>query len=275
MNKSNISQLESTARELRGEIVRNSSLNKIPHLGSCLSVLDILVYLYFFKTSLKKSSFKTHKRDKIILSKGHAAPALFWVLNKKKLLNFDLEKEYKKISSFVGEHPPIPAEINAIEAATGSLGHGFSMSIGMALSNKINNYENSIYTVLGDGELNEGVIWEGAMFASKNRLNNLTIFVDFNKWQATGRSEDILDISNLVKRWCSFGWDAIDIDGHCFSALDSAVNHFKKSQKPKIIICNTIKGKGVSFMEDDNNWHYRTPNKSELDQALKELEVSF
>jgi transketolase len=113
------------------------------------------------------------------------------------------------------------------------------------------------------------------MFASKNRLNNLTIFVDFNKWQATGRSEDILDISNLVRRWCSFGWDAIDINGHCFSALDSALNHFKKSQKPKIIICNTIKGKGVSFMEDDNNWHYRTPNKSELDQALKELEVDF
>ena len=275
MNLLNQKKLKKIANNIRIDIVNNSSQNKIPHLGSCLSVLDILVYLYFYQTNLTKKSFNTNNRDKIVLSKGHSAPALFCVLKHKKLLPFDLEKEYQKISSFVGEHPPTPSEIYSVEAATGSLGHGFSMSIGMALSKKINKYKSKVFCIVGDGEINEGVIWEGAMFASKQKLDNLFVFIDFNKWQATDRSINVLDISNLNLKWSSFGWSSKIIDGHSYREIDNAIKCIEKTKKPKVIICNTVKGKGISFMEDDNNWHYRTPNKSELELAIQELRDKF
>jgi len=271
MKKIDVHRLERIANNIRIRVVKNSSKNNIPHLGSCLSVIDILVYLYFYKTKLTKSSFLKNNRDKIILSKGHAAPALFYVLDEKRLLKFNLDIEYKKKISIVGEHPPSPKKINAIEAATGSLGHGFSMSIGMALSNKIKNIKKNIYTILGDGEINEGVIWEGAMFASKQKLNNLFAFIDFNKWQATGRSENILEISDLEKKWIAFGWNVLSVDGHSFADIDSSINNLKASPKPTMIICHTVKGKGISFMEDDNNWHYKTPNQQDLAEAILEL----
>jgi len=271
MKKEDVLKLEKLAKKIRIRIISNSHKNKIPHLGSCLSVLEILIYLYFHKTRLTKSSFLKNNRDKIILSKGHAAPALFYVLDEKNLLKFNLDSEYRKNISLVGEHPPSPSKIDSIEAATGSLGHGFSISLGLALSNKIRNIKKNVYTILGDGEINEGVIWEGAMFASKNKLNNLYAFIDFNKWQATGRSEDILEISDLEKKWIAFGWNVVSVDGHSFNEIDKAITKFNSSDKPTIIICHTLKGKGVSFMEDDNNWHYKTPNKEELNKAIVEL----
>lgn len=275
MNLIDQKKLKKIANNIRIDVVTNSSLNKIPHLGSCLSVIDILVFLYFYVTNLNKKSFNTNNRDKIILSKGHSAPALFSVLKHKKLLPFDLEKEYKKIYSIVGEHPPTPSEIYSIEAATGSLGHGFSMSIGMALAKKIKKNKSKVFCIVGDGEINEGVIWEGAMFASKQKLDNFFVFIDFNKWQATDRSTNILDIDNLNLKWNSFGWSSKTVNGHSYGEIDNAVKYLEKTKKPKVIICNTIKGKGISFMEDDNNWHYRTPNKSELEIAIQELREKF
>jgi transketolase len=163
--------------------------------------------------------------------------------------------------------------LDGIEAATGSLGHGMPMGLGMALASRINQQAFNVFAVLGDGECNEGTIWEAAMMASAQKLTNLKIAVDYNKWQATGRSNEILDLSPLADKWRAFGWEVREIDGHDFSQIRSAYSEPVPSEKPLAIIANTVKGKGVSFMQDDNNWHYRIPNQTELMLAAQELSI--
>ena len=267
-----INDLIIISKSIRKNIIINSHRNKIPHLGSCLSVVDILVFIYLFAAKIKKNNLKKNTRDRVILSKGHAAPTLFMVLQSAGLNKTNVLEEYAKNFSVLGEHPPTPNYYDGIEAATGSLGHGFSMGIGMALASKIKKYNNRIFTVLGDGELNEGVIWEGAMFASANNLNNLFAYIDFNKWQATGRSLEIINIDNLKKKWVSFGWDAYILNGHDYNQFHKTFLKSINNYKPSVFICNTIKGKGISFMEDDNNWHYKIPDDNDLLRALKELD---
>jgi transketolase len=182
--------------------------------------------------------------------------------------------DYGKDGSIFAEHPPTPDYLPGIEAATGSLGHGLPIGLGMALAARIQNQTYNVYAVLGDGECNEGSIWESAMLASALKVDNLCVIVDFNKWQATGRTEEIMGLSALVDKWRAFGWDAIEVDGHDFSDLLEALARFSKTEgKPVAIIAHTIKGKGISFMEDDNNWHYRIPTKDEVAKAKMELGV--
>ena len=263
--------LKLVAKELRKRIIKTSSKAKIPHLGSCLSCLDLLVFCYWEILEINPHSPHDSNRDRFLLSKGHGAPALFQVLGEKGFFPIKRLEEFGLPGSVFHEHPPKPGYIPGVEAATGSLGHGLPLALGMALAAKIQNKKYQCYALLSDGECNEGSIWEAAMLASSLKLSNLTVIIDFNKWQATGRSQEIMNLAPLDKKWDSFGWNVKEVDGHDFDDIRKVFITLKNSEKPKVIIAHTVKGKGISFMEDDNNWHYRTPNEEELKLALKEL----
>ena len=262
MNDESLSQEElcKIACTLRFRLIRTAHLSGIPHLASCLSCLDILIFLYWRILRIDPRDSCAMSRDRFILSKGHAAPALFQVLAEKGFYSLlELEK-FGQDGTFFGEHPPAPNHLPGIEAATGSLGHGLPMAVGMALAAKLRREKSRVMVLLGDGECNEGSIWEAAMLAASQKLSNLTVFVDYNKWQATGRSEEIMALAPLVEKWRTFGWVSTEVDGHDFKKLQSELDRLYNDPRPKAIICNTIKGKGIDFMEDDNNWHYRIPN---------------
>ena len=264
--------LISISTELRKRIIQTSYEAKIPHVGSCLSCIELLVFLYWRELNIDPSNSEDINRDRFILSKGHGAPALFQVLGLKEFFPIERLNSFGKSGSVFHEHPPKPGYIPGIEAATGSLGHGFPMAVGMSLAKRINNLKYRTYSILSDGECNEGSIWEAAMFAGAQKLNDLTIFIDFNKWQATGRSKEVLALDPLKEKWQSFGWDVYEIDGHKFNQIDKSIELAKANKdKPSAIIAHTIKGKGVSFMEDNNNWHYKTPNEEEFKKAFEEL----
>ena len=265
--------LISISKELRKRIIKTSYKAKIPHVGSCLSCIELLVFLYWRELNIDPSNSTAIDRDRFILSKGHGAPALFQVLGLKGFFPIERLNSFGKPGSVFHEHPPKPGYIPGIEAATGSLGHGFPMAIGMSLAKRINNLKYRTYSILSDGECNEGSIWEGALLAGAQQLDDLTIFIDFNKWQATGRSKEVLGLDPLREKWNSFGWDVYEIDGHNFNQIDKSIELAKTNKnKPSAIIAHTIKGKGVSFMEDNNNWHYKTPNEEEFKKAFEELD---
>jgi transketolase len=274
-NSDLISQLQLCANNLRAMIVETSSKAGLPHLGSCLSCVDLLVAMYFHQLKIDPKNSHDPLRDRFILSKGHAAPALFQVLAKRGFFPLSDLDHYGECGTVFGEHPPTPSHLNGIEAATGSLGHGMPMALGMALASRVNQQGYNVYALLGDGECNEGSIWECAMLAAAQKVNNFCILIDFNKWQATDRSENVMQLNSLVEKWNAFGWDAMEIDGHDYSQILMALSKFPSiTSKPVAIIANTVKGKGVSFMEDDNNWHYRIPNAEEVAMAKKELGIS-
>lgn len=268
--------LEQIASELRGEIIANSSRTSTPHLGSCLSCVDILVALYFSVLKIDPDASSAVDRDRCVLSKGHAVPALFFTLAKRGFFPESDLQTYGLDGSIFHEHPPSPAMLNGIEAATGSLGHGLPISLGFAIYSKIKGINNHNFCILGDGECNEGTIWEAAMMAPAQKVNNLTVIVDYNKWQATGRSQEVFSLGNLADKWKAFGWQVSELDGHDISSLESKLNKCRDyKEQPSVIIANTVKGKGVSFMEDDNNWHYRIPNQDEVELAKIELGLSL
>ncbi len=271
--KYKVSEFQKIADKLRKRIITTSHNAKIPHLGSCLSCIDLLTYIYWGELSINPSEPDNIDRDRFVLSKGHGAPALFQVLAEKQFFPLTYLNSFGKEGSLFHEHPPKPGLVPGIEAATGSLGHGLPMALGMALSSRILKINFRCYALLSDGECNEGSIWESAMMAASQEVDNLIIIVDFNKWQATGRSREVLALEPLKEKWEAFGWYTQEIDGHDFSQINNAFIKARKiKNKPKAIIANTIKGKGISFMEDDNNWHYRIPNDKEFKKALEELE---
>lgn len=266
-------ELERIARELRFRTVRTSHLSGTPHLGSCLSCLDLLVYLYWRVLKIDPSNARDEGRDRFILSKGHAAPVLFQVLAERGFFPVEDLEDYGKDGSVFGEHPPAPKYLPGIEAATGSLGHGLPMGLGMALAARIRGAHYRTYVILSDGECNEGSVWEAALMAAAQKISSLTVFVDYNKWQATGRSNEVLGLAPLAAKWAAFGWSVQEIDGHDFAAIEAAASKSDELGRPKVIIANTVKGKGVSFMEDDNNWHYRIPLAEEVRKAATELQI--
>lgn len=263
-------ELKKIANQIRSRVIETSFVAKLPHLGSCLSCVDILVMLYWKMLKIDPAKPEEITRDRFILSKGHAAPALFQVLAMKNFFPLELLKTVGANGSLFGEHP-LAHGVPGIEAATGSLGHGLPIAAGLALGSRINKINNHIYVLLSDGECNEGSVWEAAMFAAAKKLNNITVIIDFNKWQATGRSEEVMALNPLKEKWATFGWNACEINGHDFSALESALS--QRHEKPTAIVAHTIKGSGVSFMEDDNNWHYRTPTAEEVQAAKIELGI--
>jgi len=268
-----IQALETLAREIRFRTIRNSHLTGTPHLGSCLSCTDLLVWLYWNVLRLDPKNPQWPERDRFILSKGHAAPVLFQVLAERGFYpRADLEN-YGQDGSIFGEHPPTPDHLAGIEAATGSLGHGLPMGLGMALAARIQGQAYQVYAVLSDGECNEGSVWEAALMASAQKVQNLTLFVDYNKWQATGRSNEVLGLAPLAEKWKAFGWATAEIDGHSFEAMADALGGLSRDPRPKAIVFNTVKGKGIPLMEDDNNWHYRIPTADEVVQCANVLQI--
>lgn len=269
-----INELERRARILRARIVETSHKAGIPHLGSCLSCVDILTALYFSVLRIDAAKPTDPDRDRFILSKGHGAPALFQVLAMRGFYPESMLDTYGEDGGVFAEHPPAPGYLAGIEAATGSLGHGLPIALGMALAGRIKKQNYNVYAVLSDGECNEGSVWEAAMLAASQKVSNLCIVIDFNKWQATGRSREVMALDPLVDKWKAFGWNACEVNGHNMTELVDTLQRFpSEQQKPTAIIAHTVKGKGVSFMEDDNNWHYRTPTADEVVIAKRELGI--
>ena len=258
------------AKKIKLKLINLIYKSKTAHLGSSMSCLDILVSIYYSKYGLgPKINDKKNLKNTFILSKGHAAPALYIVLNKKKYISNKLLNSYCKPESYLEEHPNM--KINGILAATGSLGHGLSCSAGLLIADKILKKNNKHIVLMSDGECNEGSVWEAAMFITGKKLKNILVFVDCNKWQATERTNDVLKFEPIKDKWKSFGWKVKEIDGHNFTQIENCLRKFKRDSSPTVVICRTIKGKGVSFMQDNNLWHYRSPNYSELIRAKKEL----
>src|SRR5439155_14277806 len=211
-------------------------------------------------------------RDRFILSKGHAATTLYAALAYRGFFDVHLLEHYAEPGSCLAEHP-IPG-VPGIEAATGSLGHGLSLGLGMALAGRIQQRSYRVFVLLSDGECNEGSVWEAALFAPAQQLENVCAIVDYNKWQATGRSNQVMALHPLKAKWEAFGWSACEVDGHDLETLTKTLNNVPDgSGKPVAIIAHTTKGKGVSFMEDNNNWHYRSPKADEVEKARNAVEL--
>jgi transketolase len=272
--KLDIPALQDLARTVRARIIENSHKTQTPHLGSCLSCVDILVAAYFHTLRIDPARPADPERDRFILSKGHGAPALFQVLALRGFYPEKMLETYGEDGGLFAEHPPTPGHLAGIEAATGSLGHGTPMALGMALAGRMRGASYNVVALSSDGECNEGSMWESAMLAAAQRVERLCVFIDFNKWQATGRSREVLALDPLVDKWRAFGWSATEADGHDMAGLVKLLSNVPDgSGKPVLVVAHTVKGKGVSFMEDDNNWHYRIPKAEEVVAAKKELGV--
>ncbi len=233
------------------------------HIGGALSISDIMSVLYCSILNLEKD-------DKFILSKGHACLAYYASLHLIGKISSDEIKSFEKDKSKLPGHPVKHPEIG-IDFSNGSLGMGLSIGIGLAISSKKKNKNNRIFVMLGDGECNEGSVWEAAMSAPKFKLDNLIVIIDRNKFQQTGSSDQIMDLGNLKDKWMSFGWDVKETDGHDLEKLDNYFNNINENNLPKVLIANTIKGKGFSFSENNNDWHHSVLTKSIYDKAIKEL----
>jgi len=268
------SEMETIARHIRRKLVEMSHKANTPHLGSALSCVDILVAAYWGVLTIDVKNPTAPDRDRFILSKGHAATALYAVLAYKGFFSESLLDTFAESGSCLAEQPG-PNCVPGLELATGSLGHGLSTGIGMAIAGRLQELSYRVFVLMSDGECNEGSVWEAALFAPAHKLDRVVAVIDYNKWQATGRSNEIMAIEPLKQKWESFGWSSYEVNGH---RLKDLVEILKKvpdgSGKPIAIIAHTIKGKGISFMEDNNNWHYRVPNLEELKQAKDELGLS-
>lgn len=261
------------AAQFRAKAIEMSHAAEAAHLGSALSCIDMVAVLYHSVLRLDPKQPKWEGRDRFILSKGHAATALYAALAYKGFISEADLKTYGKVGSLLEEHPT--PKLPGVEAATGSLGHGLPCGCGMALASRIKGQDYRSFVLMSDGECNEGSVWEAALFAAANRLGSLCAFVDFNKWQATGRSKEVLALDPLVDKFRSFGWLVHEIDGHDHQQILAAVQGVSSANaKPTMVVAHTVKGKGVSFMEDDNNWHYRIPTVEEVSKAKLELGVS-
>jgi transketolase len=256
------------ARKVRVHAIKMVNHTGASHIGSILSMADILAVLYGRVLNYRPNNPRWDGRDRFILSKGHASAGIYAVLAESGFIEFsDLKLFYKDGSHYSGHvsHIGIPG----VELSTGSLGHGVSVAAGMVLAGKIDQKKHRVFTLISDGELNEGSTWEAILFAAHQRLEKLTVVIDRNRLQATKATEEVLTLEPLADKLRAFGWCVLEVNGHDHSELYSALQ--SNSDKPIIIIANTIKGKGVSFMENSIEWHYRTPIGELFEQAMKEL----
>lgn len=268
------SEMDAIARRIRGQVVALSAKARTAHVGSCLSCVDIVTAAYWSALRIDPTRPDDPSRDRFILSKGHAALTQYCALALKGFITDDELQTFNADGGRLAEHP-LPGLVPGVEAATGSLGHGLSIGLGMALAGRIQQRPYKVFALLSDGECNEGSVWEAAMLAAAQRLDNVCVIVDHNKWQATGRSNEVLALQPFREKWEAFGWSASEIDGHDLDALADRMSRVPDgSGKPVAIIAHTVKGKGVSFMEDDNNWHYRVPTNEEVAIAFRELGLS-
>ena len=267
-------QLEITACKVRMGIIEGVHSAKSGHPGGSLSVAEILTYLYFVHMNIDPKNPKMENRDRLVLSKGHAAPALYSVLANRGYFDTSLLTTLRQIGSILQGHPDMK-HIPGVDMSTGSLGQGISAAVGMALSAKHFGQNYKVYAVLGDGEIEEGQVWEAAMFAGNKGLSNLTAFVDYNNLQIDGTIEEVNSACPIDKKFEAFNWHTIVIDGNDFEQIEKALKEAETVDKPVAIIAKTVKGKGVSYMENAVNWHGAAPNDELYEQAISELKAAL
>ena len=271
MKIENIEELKEISRKIRISIIEQVYNAKSGHPGGSLSCTDILTVLYFNQMNINEKEPKAPLRDRFVLSKGHCAPALYGTLAEKGFFEKEKLKEFRKIEGKLQGHPDMN-KVPGVDISTGSLGQGLSVANGMALSSKLNHDGYRVYCLLGDGEIEEGQVWEAAMTASKYHLDNLCAVVDYNGLQIDGKVEEVKGLDNIEGKFKSFGFNTIVVDGNNMEQLIDAFETAKLTkEKPTVIIAKTIKGKGVSFMEGKAEWHGKAPNEEEFKQAIKEL----
>ena len=267
-------QLEITACKVRMGIIEGVHSAKSGHPGGSLSVAEILTYLYFVYMNIDPKNPKMENRDRLVLSKGHAAPALYSVLANRGYFDTSLLTTLRQIGSILQGHPDMK-HIPGVDMSTGSLGQGISAAVGMALSAKHFGQDYKVYAVLGDGEIEEGQVWEAAMFAGNKGLSNLTAFVDYNNLQIDGTIEEVNSACPIDKKFEAFNWHTVVIDGNDFEQIEKALKEAETVDKPVAIIAKTVKGKGVSYMENAVNWHGAAPNDELYEQAMSELKAAL
>lgn len=271
LNNLNVGKLRKIVAKIRKLILEISYKSQVGHIGSGLSIVEILVVLYFLILKLNPKNPHWEKRDRFILSKGHAVSALYSVLALKNFFPKKTLYTYCKNNGLLGIHPE--HNIPGIELTTGSLGHGLPVGVGMALAAKIDGKEHKIFILISDAECDEGEVWQAAMIANHHKLNNLIVIIDYNKVQALGTTKEVLNLEPLADKWASFGWEVIEADGHNIEKLYQIFSKVYKVQtKPTVVIAHTIRGKGVSFMEHKLEWHYLTTTEEQYRQAIKEIQ---
>ena len=275
MDNSTKKALQQAALKIRLGILEEVFSASSGHPGGSLSIADILSYLFFKEMRIDPKNPQWEDRDRFVLSKGHTAPALYAALANRGYFEVSELKGFRNASSFLQGHPDMK-HTPGVDMTTGSLGLGISAACGMALSGKISDKDYRVYAVLGDGETEEGQVWEAAMFAAHYKLDNLCIFVDFNGLQIDGPIVDVIDPTPLDKKFEAFNWNVITIDAHNFDEIEAAVEAAKACKgKPTAIIAKSVKGKGVSFMENKVGWHGKAPNAEEYEQAVAEINASM
>lgn len=271
--KANIEELEKISKEIRKDIIEEVYSAKSGHPGGALSIADILSVLYFYEMNINPEKPQDENRDRFILSKGHASPALYAVLAEKGYFPKEDLKKFRKLGSYLQGHPDMK-HIPGVDMSTGSLGQGLSVANGIAMMSKLDKKGIRVYCLVGDGEIEEGQIWEAAMTSNKYKLDNLCVIVDNNNLQIDGTIDEVMSSKPIDEKFKSFGFQIIKIDGHNIEEIIKAFEVAKNvKDKPTCIIAKTIKGKGVSFMENKAVWHGKAPNEEEYIKAIKELEV--
>lgn len=265
-------ELMKKATDVRIGIIEGVHAAKSGHPGGSLSIAEILTYLYFEYMNIDPENPKDENRDRFVLSKGHAAPALYSVLANRGYFDVSELKTLRHIGSFLQGHPDMK-HIPGVDMSSGSLGQGISAACGMALSAKHFKNNFKVFTILGDGELEEGQVWEAAMFAGNKGLDNLTAFIDLNNLQIDGTIDEVNSAKPVDKKFEAFNWHTITIDGHDFEQIEAALKEAETVNKPVAIIANTVKGKGVSFMENQVSWHGSAPNDEQYEIAMNELKT--
>ncbi|HHT93374.1 MAG TPA: transketolase [Clostridia bacterium] len=273
MDKQKALELKKTATRIRKHIIEQVFSAKSGHPGGSLSCTDILTVLYFDEMRVNPKDPRWADRDRFVLSKGHCAPALYATIALKGFLPEEDLKTFRKIDSYLEGHPSM-SYVPGVDMSTGSLGQGISTAVGMALAGKIDNKDYRVYSILGDGELQEGQVWEAAMAAAHYKLDNLTAFVDYNGLQIDGNITDVMNPEPIADKFKAFGWNVIVVeDGHDHAEIKAAIEKAKTVKgQPTMCVCHCIKGKGVSFMENDYSWHGTAPNQEQRDKAIAELD---
>ena len=274
MDASMKKDLQKIACKVRIGVIEGTYNAKSGHPGGSLSISDTLTYLYFNKMNVDPKAPDAQDRDRFVLSKGHTAPALYSVLAQKGFFSVDELKSLRHIGAMLQGHPCI--HIPGVDMSSGSLGQGISAACGMALAAKLDGKSYNVYTVLGDGEIEEGQVWEAAMFAAHYGLGNLVAVVDNNGLQIDGPISEVCSPEPITDKFAAFGWHVITMDGHDFDSIEAAFDEASKvNDKPVAIIQKSVKGKGVSFMENQVGWHGTAPNKEQYEQAMAELEAQL
>lgn len=273
MKITKVEGLANIANDIRIEIIEQVYNANSGHPGGSLSCADILAVLYFNQMNIDSENPNAKGRDRFVLSKGHCAPALYATLARKKYFDKELLKGFRNVDSNLQGHPDMK-KVPGVDMSTGSLGQGLSSAVGMAIGSKMEHEGYRVYCLLGDGELEEGQVWEAAMSASKNKLDNLCAIVDYNTLQIDGNVEEVAGLIDIKEKFESFGFNVIEVNGHDIEALIHAFNSAKhQKDMPSVIIARTIKGKGVSFMEGKAEWHGKAPNQEQYEEAINELKL--